>query len=216
MVLADAEHRSGAPRSGPSLADERAQRRAQRQADIYAEELSALVQAAFTVVAETGTLDPPVRDILRAAGLSNQAFYRHVEGKDELLLLMLDDGRRALVSYLDHRMAACATPAERLEVWVRGVLAQAADEDAARRTRPFLAQADRLAERFPDEQRRSEDLLIDQVGRAGELDRTGATAVYDIAFGALGRALRRGAPPAADEIDELVALTNRLAEGERA
>lgn len=203
MVLIDGEQRS--------LADERVARRTQPQADAYAEELAVLIRAAFTVVAETGTLDPPVREILRTAGLSNQAFYRHVDSKDELLLLMLDEGRRSLVAYLDHRMAPCATPGERLDVWTRGVLAQANDPDAARRTRPFLAQADRLAELFPEEQRQSEDLLIRQVASVGGIDDAGATAIYDLAFGALGRALRRGAAATNDQLDRLVQLVHALA-----
>ncbi|MDW3217566.1 MAG: TetR family transcriptional regulator [Acidimicrobiales bacterium] len=203
MVLIEAEQRS--------LADERVARRTQPHADAYAEELADLIRAAFTVVAETGTLDPPVREILRTAGLSNQAFYRHVDSKDELLLLMLDEGRRSLVSYLERRMAPCTTPQDRLDVWTRGVLAQASDADAARRTRPFLAQADRLAELFPDEQRRSEDLLIRQVADAGDTDDAGATAIYDLAFGALGRALRRGNALTGEQLDRLVQLVLAVA-----
>ena len=47
-------------------------------------------------------IDPRVSDIVaRRPGLSNQAFYRHFRGKDELLVAVLDDGRQRLLD--DHR-----------------------------------------------------------------------------------------------------------------
>ena len=35
-----------------------------------------------------------MRDILREAKLSTPAFYRHFKSKDELFVMLLDDGRR--------------------------------------------------------------------------------------------------------------------------
>jgi len=37
--------------------------------------------------------------------------------------------------------------------WIEGVLAQASRPDAAARTRPFVANQDRLSDAFPEEQR---------------------------------------------------------------
>ena len=59
------------------------------------------------------------------------------------------------------RMATEPTPAARVRAWVEGVLAQASTRRSADRTRPFLANEDRLSELFPDEQRESVDLLVD-------------------------------------------------------
>ncbi|MEM7139833.1 MAG: TetR/AcrR family transcriptional regulator [Actinomycetota bacterium] len=199
MVLSQREQRSDLTRAVAS-------RRAAAQVDAYAAELDALIDAAFAVVAETGSLDPPVRQILRTAGLSNAAFYRHVEGKDELLLLMLDRGRHELVAYLDRLVAACDEPTGRLRVWIDGVMAQARDEDAARRTRPFIAQADRLAELFPDEQQRSEQLLIDQLAASTATGPAAARAVYDVVFAALARHLRRGTSADDVELDTLARI----------
>lgn len=208
MVLLDREHRS------ESLARRRSEERVRGQAEAYAQELRALVEAAFTVVGETGSLDPSVRAILAEAGLSNQAFYRHVGSKDELLLLMLDEGRRTLVEHLDEQMASCSDRSSRIGTWVGGVLAQARDDTAARRTRPFVAHADRLAELFPEEQRRSEDLLIDQIAGAGGVDAEAATAIYDLAFGALARHLRRRTTPDDRDVEGLTALARHIAERE--
>ena len=56
----------------------------------------------------SGSVDPRVADIVQDAGLTNQAFYRHFRGKDELLLAVLEDGQRRLVSTLERRMARAA------------------------------------------------------------------------------------------------------------
>ena len=65
------------------------------------------------------------------------------------MLVLLDDGRRRLVEYLTHRMEAAASPEEKVRAWIEGVLAQAADPDAAARTRPFVANEDRLGRVVP-------------------------------------------------------------------
>ncbi|WP_345677107.1 TetR/AcrR family transcriptional regulator [Yinghuangia aomiensis] len=127
---------------------------------VYAEEVQRLVDATYRVVERTGSLDPTVREILRESGLSNQAFYRHFRSKDELLVALLDDGRRRMADYLRHRIAAARDPAGRVRAWIEGVLAQAGDPVAAARTRPFLAHQDRLAEQFPTEQRNSAEAMI--------------------------------------------------------
>ncbi len=69
----------------------------------YAAEVRRLIDAAFAVMRTTGDIDPQVRDIVKAAGLSNQAFYRHFASKDALLLAVLADGQRQLVEYLRAR-----------------------------------------------------------------------------------------------------------------
>jgi AcrR family transcriptional regulator len=193
-----------------SLARRAAERTvAERQAS-YVREIERIVDATHRVMAATGSFDPPLRDILRESGLSTQAFYKHFRSKDELLLLMLDDGRRQLVSYLEHRMGKAGTPAGRVKAWIEGVLAQAGQADAAARTRPWLANQDRLAEQFPDEQQASVDLLVALLADAiaDVAPRRPATrdaqVVYHATFGALHRHLAHGtkAPPA--EVEHLV------------
>ena len=104
------------------------------------------------------------------------------------------------------------TAAARVRAWIEGVLAQAADDEAAARTRPFLANRDRLAERFPAEQQASVDLLVDLLAGAiaampggnKKAARRDAEAIYDVTFGALHRYLTRRTRPKAAEIDHLV------------
>jgi AcrR family transcriptional regulator len=179
--------------------------------EAYADELQRIVEATYRVIERTGTLDPTLRDILRESGLSTQAFYRYFTSKDELLLVLLDDGARRLVGYLEHRMERASSPEGQVRAWIAGVLAQAANEGAARRTRPFVANEARLAEHFPDEQRASVELLIGLLvppivsltgDRRAEAGRD-AEAVYQLAFGALRRHLTRGTVPARAEVEHL-------------
>jgi len=64
--------------------------------DVYAAEIRALLDAAPAVMRRDDTIDPKVADIVRESGLSNQAFYRHFDGKDALLVAVLADGRERL------------------------------------------------------------------------------------------------------------------------
>jgi AcrR family transcriptional regulator len=124
------------------------------------QEVEQLIEATYRIASRDGTVDPRVRDILVEAGLSTQAFYRHFRSKDDLLLVLLDDGRRQLADYLSHRIGKARTPAAKLRAWVEGMLAQATDARAAARTRPFLAGLPRLREAFPQEHAQSEAVLV--------------------------------------------------------
>ena len=77
------------------------------------------------------TSRPRVADIVEAAGLSNDAFYRHFPSKDALVTAILDDGAERLRGYLAHQMAKATTPQDQVRRWVEGVLSQADAEIAA-------------------------------------------------------------------------------------
>lgn len=188
-----------------SLADRLVDRSLADRHEQYATEVRQLVDAGFRVIAETGHIDPPIRAILAEAGLSNPAFYRHFRSKDELLLVMLDEGRRQLAEYLDRRVGAVAGDASAaVAEWVRGVLAQAVDSDAARRTRPFVTEVERLHDRFPDEQRASERQLVDQLASVLGDRADWAETVYGLVFGELARHLRTNVPPNDDDVERVV------------
>jgi AcrR family transcriptional regulator len=178
--------------------------------DAYVNEVQRLVDATYRVIERTASVDPTVRDILTEAGLSTQAFYRHFTSKDELLAVLLDDGRHRIVDYLVHRMQKATTPARQVRAYVEGVMAQAMDEAAAARTRPFVVQQDRLADRFGDAQRTSVALLVQLLveplralgsGRNAERD---AAAIYHTVFGAMEQHVRDRTTPTRAEIDHLV------------
>jgi AcrR family transcriptional regulator len=104
---------------------------AKREAE-YAGEVRRLLDAALDVMRKCGTTSRPrVADIVAAAGLSNDAFYRHFPSKDALVTSILQDGAERLGSYLAHQMAKESTPQGQVRRWVEGVLSQADDEIAA-------------------------------------------------------------------------------------
>jgi AcrR family transcriptional regulator len=117
------------------LATAIAQRRlAKREAD-YASEVRRLLDAGLEVMRRCGTSSRPrVADIVAAAGLSNDAFYRHFPSKEALVAAIIDDGSARLTSYLTHQMAKADTPREQVRVWVDGVMSQAADDEIAAST----------------------------------------------------------------------------------
>ncbi|HYV60615.1 MAG TPA: TetR/AcrR family transcriptional regulator [Acidimicrobiia bacterium] len=201
-VPASATTRADAP-----VAERVASRSAAGRTEAYADEVRRLVEAGYTVMRRTGTLDPRVTDIVREAGLSNQAFYRHFRGKDELLVAILDDGRRRLLTYLEHRMADVEPGEARVRAWVGGVMEQARNPAAADNTRPFAINNARLADRFPYEVARSQELLMaplrDAVADAGGDPQRDADVIYHLAFGCMNEALVARRRPAKNEVAHL-------------
>ncbi|WP_067888758.1 TetR/AcrR family transcriptional regulator [Nocardia vaccinii] len=97
----------------------------------YAGEVRRLLDAALDLIRAAGTgARPRVADIVAAAGLSNDAFYRHFPSKDALITVLIEDGADRLVSYVAHRMDKRDSPREAVRAWVEGILSQAADETA--------------------------------------------------------------------------------------
>jgi AcrR family transcriptional regulator len=105
----------------------------------YAVEARRLLDAGLDVMRRCGTASRPrVADVVAAAGLSNEAFYRHFPSKDALVAAILEDGTERLAAYVAHLMAKEATPQGRVRRWVEGVMSQAADEDIAATTLAVL------------------------------------------------------------------------------
>ncbi len=131
-----------------------------------AAEVEKIIDATYNVVARTGTVDPTMRDILKEAGLSTQAFYRYFSSKDELWLVIIDDGRRRLSDYLRHQLDKEQTGRDKVVRWMEGMFAQATDTAAAGRTRPFVTNALRLMEQHPAEFRLTIATLVEQLATA--------------------------------------------------
>ncbi len=104
----------------------------------YVGEVRRLLDAALEVMHDRGISSRPrVADIVAAAGLSNDAFYRHFRSKDDLVNALLEDGAERLRGYLSHQMSKARTPEGRVRRWVEGVLGQA-DGDVATATLAVL------------------------------------------------------------------------------
>jgi AcrR family transcriptional regulator len=109
----------------PDVATRIAQQTLLRRGVDYADEVRRLLDAALEVMRRCGTASRPrVADIVAAAGLSNEAFYRHFPSKDALVGALLEDGAERLRSYLAHQMEKVDAPEDKVRRWVEGVLAQ--------------------------------------------------------------------------------------------
>lgn len=197
----------------PSVAETLAARGLDERRAAHADEIRRLIDAAYTVMRASGDLEPRVGDVVKASGLSNQAFYRHFPSKDALLLAVLTDGRHRLVATLRARMAKVDDGAPRIAAWIEGVLAQARNAEAAANTRPFAVHGARIADRFPAEWQASRDALLtplrDAVAAAGGDPGRDPEWLYDLAFGVMESALVRREPPTRADVDHLIAFALR-------
>jgi len=175
----------------------------------YAAEVRRLIDAAFSVMRTTGDIDPQVRDIVKTAGLSNQAFYRHFDSKDALMLAVLADGQRQLVDYLRARVASTADPEAQVRRWIEGVLAQARNTAAAEATRPFAINGARLADRYPADLAASRaELLTTLVPSVRALGGTEADAAFvcELSLARMNDAIAHRLRPQPQEVQRLVAF----------
>lgn len=174
----------------------------------YTGEVRRLLDAAYAVMARTGELDPRVGDIVKEAGLSNQAFYRHFAGKDALLVAVLDEGQRRLVATLERRMRKVGPGTPRVRAWIEGVLEQARNPDAAENTRPFAINGVRLRDRFPSETAASSERLAaplrEAVVDAGGDELRDTAAIRELAMGTMHRYLIDRLTPSRADVEHLV------------
>lgn len=120
---------------------------ARRQA-AYSEEVRRLLDAGLEVMRAAGTArSPRVTDIIDAAGLSRDAFYRHFASKEDLVAAIVEAGSYRLVSYLRHQMAKEREPTGQIRRWIQGVMSQATDAEVAHSTRAVLWNGARVGDR---------------------------------------------------------------------
>jgi len=173
----------------------------------YTAEARRLIDAAFAVMRREGTIDPGVRAVVQEAGLSNQAFYRHFASKDALLLAVLADGQRQLVTHLTSRVATTDDPKEQINRWITGVMAQARDHDAAEATRPFACNSARLADLFPTDLAASRAELLTSLTpavRALGGNEADAELIRDLALARMNDAIALRRVPTRAETQHLV------------
>jgi len=192
----------------PSPAVARTVRRtlARREAT-YIDEVQRLLDAGLAVMEATrDPAGPKVADVVRTAGLSNQAFYRHFASKDDLVAAVVEAGTWRLVGYLDHQMAKIEDPEGKICVWIEGVLSQASSPLVARSTRATLSNLRQppagTVRRAP--QAEIYRLLVSPLEAVGTLDpERDAAAISAVVFGRLD-AFLWVAPPSEDDIAHVI------------
>jgi len=184
---------------------------------VAAAEVERLIEGALAVMRRSGDLEPKVSEIVKEAGLHNQAFYKHFRSKHELLVAVLDHGIALLASYVARRMEGAPTPRDQVRAWLSGVLEQAVHPIGADATRPFALARGRLAEVCPHEVRESERRLTGLVEAAIEAGRQAgdfpaadpprdAELLYGLAMGFVERELTTGAAPSRADAERLEAF----------
>jgi AcrR family transcriptional regulator len=203
------------PAESGSVAERAVERALAARRAAYADEVRRLLDASFRLIERRGDLEPRVSEIVREAGLSNQAFYRHFPSKQALLLAVLDEGVQRLAAYLTGRMARATDPLERIAEWLRGMTEQALHGDGAAATRPFALARGRLAEAFPGEIGHSERRLaglaehaIAAARDAGALPQADpqrdAETLYHLAMGWMQARLLEAEPARREDAERLV------------
>jgi AcrR family transcriptional regulator len=187
-----------------------ASRRVARREAQYTHEVRRLLDAGLEVMRECGTASSPrVADIVGAAGLSNDAFYRHFASKEALVAAILEDGTVRLTSYLRHQMDKASTPEDQVRRWVEGVMAQATGEDIAATTLAVLWNSGSLSERVgpprPSAAASLATLLHQPFAQLGRVDpQTDATLAAHAAVGLLADFLWQRTRPTRAQIDHVV------------
>lgn len=116
----------------PDVASRIAARSLAKRGMDYTDEVRRLLDAALEVMGANGTGSRArVADIVAAAGLSNEAFYRHFPAKDALVAALLEDGSDRLAGYAAHQMGKETEPEGRIRRWVAAVMSQTEQPQAA-------------------------------------------------------------------------------------
>lgn len=204
----------------PDVAARIAHRTMSRRGPDYAAEVRRLLDAGLAVMRRCGTTSRPrVADIVAAAGLSNDAFYRHFESKDALVVAILQDGTERLLGYLSHQMAKERTPEGQVRRWVEGVLSQAIDDDVASATLAVLWNASSVPSDGPAVGRASAaaqlaTLLIEPLAALGSsAPEQDASLIGHAIVGALSDHLWARTKPTPGEVDHMVAFCLRAVTG---
>lgn len=198
------------PRS--SVAERVAQRALAERTAAYAEEVRLLLDAGLQVIRQCGISSrPKVADIVAAAGLSNDAFYRHFKSKEGLIAALIEDGAEVLLGYLKHQMAKETSPEARIRCWVEGLMSQA-EEDVAATTVAVLWNAGTVGDGVASGRHFASGpmavLLREPFRELGSADpELDAALVSHAVLGTLSDHLWRRTQPTAAELDRLVAFS---------
>jgi TetR/AcrR family transcriptional regulator len=174
------------------------------------DERARLVRAARAVLERAGWEGFKVQLVLRETGLSARTFYRHFAGKEELLLVLMEDEYARSGARVRAAVARAAGPAAKVGAWIDEIVQAAGDPRRAARARLFTSQP-AVLRRFPGEVAAAARLVLEPLedairdGRSiGELPRgdpdRDPQLVLHLAGAAMSHALARGGERSVDDV----------------
>ncbi|MDJ0848330.1 MAG: TetR/AcrR family transcriptional regulator [Myxococcota bacterium] len=186
----------------------------------YLDEVQRLLKAGMEEIVASGSVEPRVADIVRRAGLSNKAFYRHFQSKDELLLAILEENLQARVRDFDDRLAKADSALERARLWVWAVVETALDPQLSSTIRPILVYQARLTETLGEQLYSHRDHLrrplieaLEDGRSSGELEgvdpERDAVCIQYLALGWMHGAVLERRTPAREEAEHVVEFALR-------
>jgi AcrR family transcriptional regulator len=173
----------------------------------YTDEVQRLLDAGLEVM-RTSEGAPRVTDIVRTAGLSNAAFYRHFPSKDDLVAAVVEAGSYRLAEYAAHQMEKATSAEDKVAAWITCVFSQASNRRVADDTRAVMR-----ARSLPGGSSSTtprplmiEDLLVDPIKELGSVDPArDAATINRVVFGRLQDFLW-AEEPAQAALDHLIAF----------
>jgi AcrR family transcriptional regulator len=113
---------------------QRAVERSTRAAKLRAEQrVQRFLDAAQLIIAEKGSTDFTVQEVVDRSRQSLRSFYQHFDGKHELLLALFEDALRRMTEQIRAAAIGQADPLDRLKVAVQLLFELSKPDPAARR-----------------------------------------------------------------------------------
>lgn len=122
-----------------SRAEEAVQRSLRRRQEVAQADVARLLAVGRELFGGGG--DPRVADIVRAAGVSIEAFYRYFGSKAEFVAAVAEDGAQRVTAYVARRAEGVEDPAKRLRTVVAALMSQAERPELAAAARNILGRA---------------------------------------------------------------------------
>jgi AcrR family transcriptional regulator len=175
-----------------------------RQEQRASEELAQFIDATCRLMRRSRGADPQIREILREAGLSTQAFYRHFHSKDELVLVLLDEAARWVAKRVDGAIGSTPAGPARARAWITATVELCLRPGVVHYSRALLPAFSRLAYEQPDH---CDELLaivaepLQPAGADGDGTRVPPAVVWalaDLALGCIRRRLAEGTTASLD------------------
>lgn len=107
-----------------------------------------VLSAAVRIMSRDGELEPNMRELLKDAGISTRAFYRHFPSKAALISVIVEDIYHEMLDSLHGAVLGAQGPEAKLKAWIAAALDYAVDPDLAMRGRALVLHQAQLSREY--------------------------------------------------------------------